>query len=304
MKKIFIFILFLIVGSSLIPAQAAYETFVDSKGHVTEFVQVCLKKSGVKVPSPTLKDVVKATQRDWFLKGERWTMQNPRLTGKIAREILKLGKATLGTEPISPQKKKYEGILFLGGTAARVQSRLTFASPFIGNIPFHKLYLMTGKRPLEPFEKEKFPLLQNINDEGPMVRTLVRQTLPTVPQDKIVYVYSKPPAESSRATRDSTVKEFMKHKPKPGHYLAISNSYYIPYQELVIQNCLDKEYPESNISVECVGPGDPDAFQAKNDDEAIHKASVFLDNLSRILYNLDIRQDLHKETAGKRMRSK
>jgi len=86
----------------------------------------------------------------------------------------------------------------------------------------------------------------------------------------------------------------MKHDPEPGIYLAISNSYFVPYQELVIQNCLDKSYPNSGIQVECVGPGDSTVIEGANEKELINKASMFLDNLSRVLYNLQIKKGIKK----------
>jgi hypothetical protein len=81
----------------------------------------------------------------------------------------------------------------------------------------------------------------------------------------------------------------MKLKPYPGKYLCVSDGIYVPYQELVIQNALNKHYPKAGIIVECVGPADKDVLDSATDEKILNKASDFLDNLSRILYNLDIR---------------
>ena len=286
--------------------------FIDAEGNIAPPVIACLNLAGIYVKnqgpdegaqpskpvltinSRNLEDVVQALQGrinptvSWMMKEKIWDMSNPLLTPKTAREILRIGSEDFKFhEPVYPHRKDYQGLLILGGEAARFQERVIFADTLLQKgITFNKVYILTGQRPLEKFEKEQFPSLKNIQDEGAMTLDFFKKSFNVKLQEKCIYVYSKAPFGSYRATTESTVHEFMKHNPEPGPYLAVSNSYYIPYQELVIQNCLEKNYPHAGIQVECVGNGDTTLLDKADDGVLVNKASILLDHLSRILYNL------------------
>lgn len=255
-------------------------------------------KTVLTISSGKLQEVVSATQGkidptiSWLMKGKRWEMYNPILTPTTAKRILKTGLQDLGfRDPVYPQKKEYKGIFLLGSVASRFHERVIFANQLPQNgISFKNIYILTGKRPLEMFEREYFSFLENINDEGEMTLAIFKKDINPKLQENYTYVYSEAPFGSDRATTESTMQALMKYRPEPGTWLAVSNGYFIPYQALVIQNYLDKIYPAFRIKVEGVGPADTTSLEGIEDRELINKASIFLDNLSRILYNLQIRE--------------
>ena len=300
-----------------------YDQYVNSKGQVSDVVVECLSLSGIVIegekreqnwPEPlytlssqNLEGVVKVVQGkadpeiSWFRKGERWNMENPLLSLSTAQKILVLGQQEFGfSKPVYPKEKNYEGILVLGAAAGRVYERVLFTNEIVKRgTTFNDIYILTGKRSLEDFEKEAFPYLKEIDDEGPMMKGIIEKEALPVFKNKAILVYSEPPEGSKRATTESTVHAFMDSNPKPGKYLCVSNGIYVPYQELVIQNALDKHYPKAGISVECVGPANPEMLSEASDEDVINKASVFLDNLSRILYNLQIQKELKNDLEEK-----
>jgi len=291
---------------------------LDSKGNVTDLIIEFLSLTGIyikdspsgdgsqqllRINSPKLKEVVMATQGKinpqvtWKMEGKRWEMHNPLLTSETAKQVLELGLKNFGFDhPVFPQAKEYEGMVLLGATAGRFYERVLFADKLSKEgLNFKTVYILTGKRPLELFEKEQFPFLRNINDEGKMTLAIFKKIANPLLQGNYVYIYSDPPTNSPRATTESTIHAWMKHNPKPGKYLLVSNSYYIPYQELVVQNCINKSYPHADIQVECVGPEGKVSIEGASENKLINQASIFLDNLSRILYNLQIKKEI-KET--------
>ncbi|AIL13485.1 hypothetical protein IM40_08280 [Candidatus Paracaedimonas acanthamoebae] len=299
---------------------ATYEKYIDEEGNITDGVAAYLKLTGIytnsdiykeetnqpkaalTINSRKLQEVVNAVQGkidpkiSWMMEGKRWEMYNPLLTPATAKKILEISLQELNLkESAHAQRKDYKGILLLGATAKRFHERILFANHLpVKGINFSKVYILTGQRPLEEFEKEQFPLLNDINDEGDMTLALLKKDSNAKIQENYFYIYSKAPPKSTRATTESTVHEFMRSNPEPGVYLAVSNGYFIPYQELVIQNCLDKYYPGSGIQVVGVGPNDEATIEGEDDRKLINRASIFLDNLSRILYNLQLRDKIKK----------
>lgn len=307
-------IFFLLGNTSLSQAQGNYSKYVNSDGQVSNLVVQCLGLSGIvidgelkgeKWPEPIyilssrdLTEVVRVIQGkvnpeiSWFRKGERWTMSNPALSPSTAKEILRLGQQEFGFKnPVLPKDKNYQGILILGSTAKSFNDRVLFANELVqGGTLFNSVYLLVGRRKLENFEKEAFSYLSSVNDEGVMAEEIFSRNAKSILQNKKMTAYSEPPEGKVRATTESTVHAFMRLKPCPGKYLCVSNGIYLPYQELVIQNVLDKHYPKAGIIVECVGSADKDIPDPAADEMILNKASDFLDNLSRILYNLDMRK--------------
>src|ERR1700722_15322991 len=185
------------------PCTAANEKFIDAEGNITDPIVFFLELTGIYIkddplyedpdhPKPILtinsrkvKEVVQAVQGkinhdvSWMMKGKRWEMYNSLLTPATAKEVLEIGLQDLGfKEPIYPQRKDYKGILLLGASAARFDERVLFANqlPQLG-INFGKVYILTGPRPLEEFEKERFSFLKNINDEGEMTLTFFEKNM-------------------------------------------------------------------------------------------------------------------------------
>lgn len=302
------------------PCKAPYCQFVDAQGNVSDLIVYCLGLTGIRIeedplkpdsawPEPklvlksrNLQEVTNAVQGrtdsnvSWKMNSKRWEMFNSLLSPLTANKIIQLGaKGFKFNDAIFPKVKKYEGVLLLGSTARSFYERLLFANSLAEkkrDLTIQNVYILTGKRSLESFEKEEFPFLKNIQDEGRMSLALFKKYANAKLKQNLIYVYSDIPPGETRATTESTVHTFMKKKPKPGRYLAISNGYYIPYQELIIQNCIDKFYPNSGIQIEGVGSADKASREVMNDKEIINKASILLDNLSRILYNLQIRNEV------------
>lgn len=296
------------------PVQADYSKYVDSEGQVSDLVVRCLNLSGIAVEgegeeksvknpilmlkSRALKDVVDLVQGrtdpgvSWWIRGvERWMMFNSLLTPQTARQILTLGLEEFQfNKPVYPNENSYEGLLILGTDAVGVQDRVLFSNELINRgTKVKTVYILTGKRKLEDFERKAVPYL-TADDEGQMVQEILqKEAIPALKKSSVVY--SEPPEGSPRATTESTVEAFMELSPKHGNYLCVSDGIFIPYQELVIQNTLDKNYPDSGIRVQCVGPAEKETFEAASDEQVLNYASVFLDNLSRILYNLEKRQE-------------
>jgi hypothetical protein len=117
-----------------------------------------------------------------------------------------------------------------------------------------------------------------------MIKLVFSQSAHTsLDEKKIILVYS-PKGKESRATTASTVVQWLKEfSPPSGTYIAISNQPYNFYQEVVIRRVL-LQAGRPDILVEVVGP----AIDVKLDtDEAvIQQAQNLLNNLSRILYEL------------------
>jgi len=304
---------FLLGNTSLSQVQGNYSKYVDSADQVSNLVIQCLGLSGIvidgevkeeKWPKPIytlnsrdLAEVVRVVQGkvnpeiSWFRMGERGTMPNPLLSPSTAKEILRLGQQDFGFKtPVFPKDKNYQGILILGTDAEGFNSRVLFANELVQEETlFKSVYLLVGRRKLEDFEREAFSYLSLVNDEGTMAEEVFSKNAKSILQNKKTTVYSEPPEGKVRATTESTFHAFMKLNPYPGKYLCISDGIYVPYQELVIQNALNKYYLKAGIIVECVGPADKDIPDFATNEKILNKASDFLDNLSRILYNLNMR---------------
>ncbi|MBX9787165.1 MAG: hypothetical protein K2Y08_07495 [Alphaproteobacteria bacterium] len=299
--------------------QRNYSKYVNSDDQVSKLVVQCLGLTGIvidgeakeeKWPKPIyilnsrgLAEVVGVVQGkvnpdvSWFRQGERGTTSNSLLSPSTAREILKLSQQDFGFKNSAlPKDKNYQGILILGTDAKDFNDRILFANELVqrGTL-FNSVYLLVGRRKLEDFEKEAFPYLSLMNDEGTMAEEIFSKNASSILQNKKITAYSEPPEGRVRATTESTLHAFMKLKPPPGKYLSVSDGIYVPYQELVIQNVLDKHYPKAGITVECVGSADKDISDFATDEKILSKASDFLDNLSRILYNLDMRQSANSK---------
>lgn len=310
---------FLLGASSLSKTQGNYSKYVDSKGQVSNLIVQCLGLSGIvikgeakeeKWPEPNytlnsrdLVEVVRVVQGkvnpdiSWFRQGERWTMSNPALSPFTAKEIIKLGQQDFEfKKPLLPKNKNYQGILILGADAEGFNDRVLFANKLVRRgILFNSPYLLVGRRKLEDFEKKAFSYLSLMTDEGEMTEAIFSKNADSTLQNMKKTAYSEPPEGRERATTESTVHAFMKLSPLPGKYLCISDGIYVPYQELVIQNTLGKYYPKAEIVIEGVGPADKDIPGFSTDEKILNKASDFLDNLSRILYNLDIRNAMNRK---------
>jgi len=199
--------LFLSQGLSLSPCLASYEKFVDLEGNVSDPIVRCLHLTGIQIkgspqneetdqPKPVLtinsrnlEEVTKAVQGkisnniSWKMEGKRWEMHNPLLTSDAAKKILEIGFQDFSfKEPVYPRRKDYKGMILLGCSAERFHERVLFADQLpTKGIILNKIYIFTGQRALEGFEKEEFPFLKGVGDEGEMALEVFKKNTNAIP---------------------------------------------------------------------------------------------------------------------------
>lgn len=272
-------------------------------------------KAKIYLKSRTLEDIVPATQGkgeasiSWLgdPSKERWEEDptKPNLSPSQARSIIRICMEDLQQgEAILPQDTP-QAILFLGAALFRVRLRLAYLNELYdgGKLsPSLPVYGLTGERKLDeeigetldnlmnphngiiPFRKDWVPPQNIVLDEGKMLELVFSQSrhLQLDPRN-IHFVYS-PKDQERRATTESTVKQWLiDYSPPGGFYIAISNQPYIFYQECVIRRTL-LQSARPDIYVKVIGPGIK--INMENDDQLLKQARDFLNNNSRILYEL------------------
>jgi len=262
------------------------------------------------IPSRSLKDVVAATNVHWSQNKktetgaplERWEMKGEFTPDQIENIVsvyfddLKLG------EDVLPQHQAYQGILFLGATLPCVRSRLAYLNKVIDEQSLTgPIYLLTGERVLNEGAKETeqdlltsldLPIKTDWNqpkslpkDEAGMVQMVFDQSKhSSLKETDIIMVYTPKRPGDARATREGTIIEWLKSKPKDGVYLAIASQPYNLHQNLDIQRVLHAQ-GRPNIIVEVIGP--PVDEKKKEDYKYPQKVTVLLDNLNRIFLGLN-----------------
>jgi hypothetical protein len=265
--------------------------------------------------SRDLEEVVPAIQgkRDpsinWLgdPKKERWEEDPTKLgmPSAQAAEIINISLKSLQLGAKSYPQASAKAILFLGAALLRVRMRLAFLNDLYETkklSPLLPVYILTGERQLDekigetaemlvkadngiiPFRKDWQPSPTTVADEGEMIKLVFAQSRHSaLPKDTIFYVYS-PKGTGRRATTESTVQQWLaEFHPAGGRYVAISNQPYVFYQECVIRRVL-LQSGRPDIHVEVVGPGMD--IEPENKDAIADQARDFLNNISRILYEL------------------
>jgi hypothetical protein len=207
-------------------------------------------------------------------------------------------------EKIYPQSTP-KAILFLGAALARVRLRLAYLNEMYntGKIsPSLPVYVLAGERKLDerigetfdnlmdphngiiPFRKDWHPSQKVVTDEGEMVKLVFSQSrYPQLDERNVHFVYSHKGVQR-RATAESNIKQWLAdYSPKGGTYIAISNQPYNFYQESVIRRVL-LQAGRPDICVKVIGP--EMAIKLENESQSIMQAKNFLNNSSRILYEL------------------
>ncbi len=269
----------------------------------------------IHLKSRKLEEVVSAVQGKldpfitWFgdPSKERWEEdpKKPKLSRLQANHIIDicLGSLRQGEKMLSQVPPK--AILFLGAALTRVRMRLAYLNELYDQKKLSTdlpVYIMAGERKLDesigetqenlmdsgngivPFRKDWTASQEHIIDEGEMVKLVFSQSRHRDLAEKNVIIVYSPKGQGRRATTETNLKQWLKeHSPLAGKYLAISNQPYNYFQECVIRRVL-LQAGRSDICVEVVGPGME--VKVESDEAAIDQAKNLLNNLSRILYEL------------------
>lgn len=193
---------------------------------------------------------------------------------------------------ISPTKKQYDYVLFLGATLSRVRLRLQYLFDLWENgVRFKSIVILAGQRPLdqkiEPLSaitnahngictfKEDWTLSAIPTTEIDMIKVVFEQTQLPKEWHNIPLIFINTPMKQTatglqRPTTEDTILAWMTQKPTPGSLLAISSQPHINYQDLVVRN-----YIPSSFSLETVGPAEQSSTIA-----------ILLDATTRWLYQL------------------
>jgi|GEM_PF-2493907 len=270
----------------------------------------------LSIKSRRLEDVVPAVQGKldpsitWFgdPNKERWEKdtQKPILSISQAIKIIDICGILLEQKERTYPQKVPKAVLFLGAALSSVRMRLVYLNELYDLkklSPGLPVYIITGERKLDeavgetqinlmdpdngiiPFRKDWVASQGFISDEGEMIKLVFSQSRHTdLDEKKIMAVYS-PKEQGHRATTESTIKYWLKeYSPSAGNYVAISNQPYNFYQESVIRRVL-LQAGRPDICVEVVGP--EMKLKTESDEAVINQAQNLLNNLSRILYELE-----------------
>ncbi len=226
--------------------------------------------------SGDLSSIVKATQKAWIRKGERWETAD--LYEEKKQELLPYLEKLELINAWLPQKTTYTGILFLGSANFSVENKADFLiNQLQQGLEPNSLILLTGQRYLT--DEERVTLIgQGANKdtmitETDMVRFTINKKLSAAGFADIPITVIDTPGKTThegkylRPTTLDTVVEWLKTNPTPGNYLSISFQPHCRYQLTILESMLPK-----NISVEVVG------------DKYDTRVAVLLDAITRTLY--------------------
>ncbi|MCL6269092.1 YdcF family protein [Sansalvadorimonas sp. 2012CJ34-2] len=201
---------------------------------------------------------------------ERWQLKDVTLPPEKHKQVMAVLEEFRLIKPWRPQHETYDYGVLPGATLTSMKARLEWlAQLWKEGIRFSKLIVLTGQRPLTP-SIDHFPEIMttiapdsgvNFNDPKiqPMHETeAARLLLAFFPlpkgMDKVPVVYIDSPRQWrgnnwERSHTGDTVDEWLKHNPKPGKTLVVSNQPSAHYQEAVFL----KELP-SSFDVEMTTP--------------------------------------------------
>lgn len=273
--------------------------FFDSDSKPTIKLVAILKLLGMPSLNPSEKAILQINrfaQENLLRKGERWEEQSEKF--EALKPCLKPLLKELGfVKAKSPQLTKYEGAIVHGALLPSVRLRLQYLiDQWNKGVRFSKIYFLTGERPLE-IEREGVKAMSS--DEISPLKIRKDWSLPTkFPQTecemiRLVWEQSEIPEEMRaetavhfinapmkanakgekivRPTTDDTVEAWLKYKPEPGNYLAVSHAPYINRQDVVLKSLTTKDY-----IVDTVGP--------RADKKG--KIAIFVDELARYIFQI------------------
>jgi hypothetical protein len=213
-----------------------------------------------------LEELVAATQKEWLLKGERWTaVDSPQLL-QIHSEVLKIGEELGMKNTIEPKRKHFSSVIIMGAKIRVVEKRLKSALERIesGAITLDKLVFFSGERKLEPDEIEALQAMNSsARDEREMVEFLAQKVCADFP----IEIVKAPKKEGAlRATNDDVFKAWLPSSDRS--ILVVSSQPYGYYQLFCAKALLPPSIETDLLAVET----------------SERRASIYLDTLARILY--------------------
>lgn len=258
---------------------------VDEQNNLREPVIELMKRTAVPVVH-SLHEAIAGTQKAWLRPtGHEFAHLSEQYPAD-KKDFLKAFDELGMVARIMPTKTDYDYVIFLGAMYSTVKQRLSFLEHLVENgVKFKKIALLGSERPLD----HQFETRLMLNDstfatlpatEIDMMEALLdKSSLSTLsPKPIIIRVapVMKVNADKSfsRPITKDTLVEFLVLNPKPGTTLVISNQPHIVRQHLVVRSVLPASW-----SVESVGPS-----ASSNS-----PTGVFLDELARTLYELDVR---------------
>ncbi len=303
-----------------------YQTWIDKKGNiqkglVRETLKDLFQLSHLSLPNTWhIDEVTRCVQGNkscpaWFLPGERWNMHNSKISSaKQARAVLEgCNKLLYLSTGKKPQGTSYQQVFIMGTTVERFAKQLDFLNKHRKSLAsVRAIYILTGERALEQHERaflKTLPILSHkafasnkkgycipsaseISDESDAMAYLFACLADPSYQKKAVLMQGEKDVKRGRATTATTVKAWLNGYKKEFSsipILLISNAPFIEYQTQVTKNL----FGHNKLSVEGVGAAWPEyaRLNCLSSDALIHAASVGLDTLSRLLYEL---QKAHK----------
>ncbi len=213
-----------------------------------------------------IASILEACRSQWLQPGkERWEFAE--LYPDKKQQAYPLLKQLGCIDSCHPQKLHYDAAILLGGHYSRMLSRMDFLQrEWKRGVRFKKLIILTGARPLD-FKTEI--VTDNLSTEKEMILFLLKSSHLENEWEQIVVDVPMQRQENGlvlRPNTSDTIREWIKLKPGPGAYLAISSQPFIGYHDA----CLRGLSPKA-LLIETVGP--------QVDKDTLF--SIFLYNLQR-----------------------
>ena len=272
-----------LVGFSCLAAQGGTSMLFSHDGTPSRALYNILRLTGVEHDG-TMSDIVAKTQKLWLRKPgqERWDIEKTVYSN--AQELWQEFRNCDLILEITPQKNKYDYILFMGATVQRMKLRCDYLMSLINSgLVADTIVILSGARQLDSkIDEPKY--LEGITGkncsetatECDAAQQIIELGLPDEVKRycKIEYIHAPMKLNKEgvlvRPTTDDTLIAWQKTNPKPGSCLIISNQPYGQRQELVVQHLLPGDFTTDVASSACY------------DDEA--NTAVVLDELARLIY--------------------
>lgn len=254
--------------------QTISEELIDKNGFPSPSLIFLLDLMGLP-HDYSLNSIVRETQQHWLQPTkERWCFQ-PREEYRLAYLFPFFQK--LGCiDAIEAKEKEYDYALLLGGYYTRLNARFAhLCKELEAGVRVKQLVFLTGERFLDPAtELPIYPLSKKATEKDLMLHFLkAYPLLEKIPLTLIDTPGSSSPQGWQRPTTKDTLLKWLESAPLPGKCLFISSQPFIKYQESVIYSTLPKAF-----SFEVVGSYAEPGLAL----------SVYLDNLARWLYQLNV----------------
>ena len=187
---------------------------------------------------------------------ERWQAKELNLSKEKKREVASLLDSISVTKHLAPKSKKFDYILLLGGTIARMEKRVnTIIDLTNSGLIFEELIILTSQRPLDPsidtinslqkksaiFYHKDTKHISPPNTETEAAKMLVATSPLNNYTKKIRYIDTPRTLNQGfwqRGNTRDTVNAWLNTIPQPGRVLVISSQPHAHYQYEVVKSVL------------------------------------------------------------------